>query len=73
MNSTTRKVIETRNETINNNNIVITKIEKTINITSSPFVNTYYTLSVNKELIGSDEVSEFELNWQLTNNPIIIG
>ena len=73
MNSTIRKVIETRNETINNNNIVITKIEKTINVTSCQFVNIYYTLSVNKELIGSDEVSEFELNWQLTNNPIIIG
>ena len=70
---TTYKVIETKNETINRNNVVIEKIEKTINVTSTPFVNTYYSLCVNGEFIGSNEVSEFELNWQLKNNPIIVG
>jgi len=69
----TYKVIETRNETINNNNIVIEKIEKTINVGKSPFINTYYTLTVNGEGLGSNEVTEFELAWQLENNPIIVG
>ena len=70
---TTYKVIETKNININNKNVIIEKIKKTINVTETPFNNTYYTLSVNNEFIGSDEVSEFELNWHLKKNPIIIG
>ena len=70
---TTYKVIETKNYQVNKNNVIIEKIEKTINVTQTPYINTYYTLSVNGEIIGSDEVNEFELNWQLKNNPIIVG
>jgi hypothetical protein len=73
MKLTSYRVIETRNETINNNNIVIEKIEKTINVGKSPFINSYYTLTVNGEGLGSNEVTEFELDWHLKNNPIIVG
>lgn len=67
---TTYKTLNT--ETSNNNGIeiVVTTIEKTINVTQTPFVNTYFEMTVNGNVVGSHEMSKFEVDFYTENAKI---
>ena len=59
-------------KTYNNNGvkIILTTIEKTINATKIPFVNTYFKLSINGNLVGSHELSKSEVDFYIKNAKI---
>ena len=66
---TTYKTLNT--ETTNNNGteIVVTTIEKTIN-TMTPFVSTYFTMTINGNSVGSHELQQRQVDFYTENYKI---
>ena len=67
---TTYKTLNT--ETTNNNGtkIVVTTIQKTINVTETPFVNTYFAMTVNGNSVGSHELQQNQVDFYTENYKI---
>ena len=61
-------------ETTNNNGteIVVTTIEKTINVTKIPFLKTYFEMTVNGNSVGSHEMSKSEVDFYTENCKIYV-
>ncbi len=64
---TTFKTLNTETTNQNGIEIVVTTIEKTINVTKTPFVNTYFEMTVNGNSVGSHEMSQSEVNFYNEN------
>ena len=67
---TTFKTLNTATTINNGIEIVVTTIEKTINVTRAPFVNTYFEMTVNGNAVGSHEMSQREVDFYIENASI---
>ena len=67
---TTYKTLNTQTSNNNGIKIVLTTIEKTINVTQTPFVNTYFEMTINGNVVGSHEMSQFEVDFYTENAKI---
>lgn len=67
---TTFKTLNTATTINNGIEIVVTTIEKTINVTRTPFVNTYFEMTVNGNAVGSHEMSQREVDFYTENASI---
>ena len=67
MNATTYKTLNTETTNKNGIEIVVTEIEKTIDVTETPFVNTYFEMTVNGNRVGSHEMCQFQVDWYTDN------
>jgi len=64
---TTRKTLNTETTNKNGIKIVVTTIEKTINVTETPFINTYFEMTINGNRVGSNEMDKFQVDWYTLN------
>jgi hypothetical protein len=67
---TSRKTLNTETTNINGTEIIVTTIEKTIDVTETPFVNTYFIMTVNGNRVGSDEMCQFQVDFYTENYKI---
>ncbi len=69
---TTFKTLNTETTNKNGIEIVVTTIEKTINVTKTPFVNTYFEMTVNGNSVGSHEMSKSQVDFYNDNYELYI-